>query len=131
MNISSIGSQLDSASVLPSDTGRSQASSEALPMPNLVDKLDSKSVSVPVEKELTPEALHDVLEQQVAAFNSVVKDLRASVRFEIEESDAGGYFVRVVDESGKSIKTIPMEEIVRSRERIRAEVKGLIEDSQI
>lgn len=129
MNISSIGSQLDSASVLPSDTGRVRAGIE--PLPNLVDQLDSKLVPNTVEEELAPQGVHDVLEQQVAAFNSVVKDLKAAVRFEIEESDAGGYFVRVVDESGKSIKTIPMEEIVRSRERIRAEVKGLIEDSQI
>ncbi len=127
MNISSIGSQLDSAAILSSDTGRAQASPEPPPMRNIVDELDSNAVGA----ERPPEEMQVVLEEQVAAFNSVVKELGASVRFEIEESDAGGYFVRVVDESGKSIKTIPMEEIVRSRERIRAEVKGLIEDSQI
>ena len=72
----------------------------------------------------------EYLQNEVDTVNKMVNQLQIPLNFSVEVSDNGDYFVRILDEAGKEVKVIPSEKFVQTRERIHAEIKGLIEDSQ-
>jgi uncharacterized FlaG/YvyC family protein len=118
MNVSSVSSQLDAIIA-----GSAPATSSPKPAP-AAPAVSELSIARAEGRE------REYLEEQVSAINGVVDEMGAPVRFDVEVSEVGDFFVRVVNEQGEQIKTIPTETLVHTRERIRAEVKGLIEDSQ-
>jgi uncharacterized FlaG/YvyC family protein len=123
LSVSSISLQLDSivASHAISSSVRPAGSSSTAPSRVELRALD-QARAMGQEKQY--------LEGEVSKVNELVRSVDAPVKFAVEISGTGDYFVRVYDAAGKEVKTIPTETFVETRERIHAEVKGLIEDSQ-
>ena len=72
----------------------------------------------------------EYLTAQAENMNQFVKELDLNINFNIEVSKTGEYLVQVLDENNNVIKTIPVEAFVEAREKIKIQVKGLLEDSQ-
>ena len=72
----------------------------------------------------------EYLDSLSSVVNVYLEDLGVSVSFKIEASDFGGYVVKVVDEQGNVLKTIPGEKFVETHEKIKEQIKGLVEDSK-
>lgn len=63
--------------------------------------------------------------------NSVVSELGVSVTYKIKQSDSGSYFVEVRDRfSGHVVKTIPPENLVNLKEKLKEELKGILVDDR-
>jgi uncharacterized FlaG/YvyC family protein len=69
------------------------------------------------------------LQEEVEVINQLTNDMSIPLNFSVEISDKGDYFIRILDEAGKEVKVIPSEKFVQTRDKIYAEIKGLIEDS--
>jgi uncharacterized FlaG/YvyC family protein len=98
-----------------------------VPPPEKVDPVSSELKALLEARAEGNEETH--LRQKVEPLNDVVKELGIEVTFSVEVSEAGNYFVRVLDENGEEVKTIPGESFVETRERIRENIKGILEDS--
>lgn len=71
----------------------------------------------------------EYLTAQAENMNRFVKELELDIKFKVEVSESGYFKVSVLDEDNKVIKTIPGEAFVETREKIRTQIKGLLEDS--
>jgi len=71
----------------------------------------------------------EYLSVQTDQMNRFVKELDLDIKFKVNISDDGYYTVQVLDDKGEVVKTIPGEAFVETRERIKTQVKGLLEDS--
>lgn len=69
----------------------------------------------------------EYLEKNTEAMNLFFGEINLNVNFSIESTDRG-YIVRVLDENGEVVKTIPSEQVVQTRQRIREMIKGIFED---
>ena len=72
----------------------------------------------------------EYLQNQAEQMNRFVQELELDIKFKINISETGNYLVQVLDDDGDVIKTIPGEAFVETREKIKIQVKGLLEDSQ-
>lgn len=72
----------------------------------------------------------EFLSEKADAMNEFLMDIDVKISYKIEALEVGGYAVSIVDDSGKVIKTIPGEQFIETRSKIRDEIKGLIEDSK-
>jgi len=72
----------------------------------------------------------EYLTVQTENMNRFVKELELDINFKVEISENGTYLVQVLDDNGDIVKTIPGEAFAETREKIKTQVKGLIEDSQ-
>lgn len=72
----------------------------------------------------------EYLSSQADQMNRFVKELELDIKFKVEISETGNYLVQVLDDKGDVVKTIPGEAFVETREKIKIQIKGLLEDSQ-
>lgn len=122
INAASAGVQLDQ--IVESSAPQAQT-------PPPPEKVDVVSVEVQAFREAKAAGNEEIhLREKVEPLNEVVKELGVEVTFSVEVSEAGDYFVRVLDENGVEVKTIPGESFVETRERIRENIKGILEDSK-
>lgn len=122
MEISAISAQLDQ--IVASATPVVSSSNSGPSTPSLPDE-----VAAFREAEANGQG-RAFLQEHVNETNEAIRDLKLDVHFSIEVSASGGYFVRVTDQDGNEVKTIPSESFLETRERIRADIKGIIEDSK-
>jgi|SaaInlStandDraft_1057018.scaffolds.fasta_scaffold14915_2 uncharacterized FlaG/YvyC family protein len=101
---------------------------KAPPPPQKVETVSPEVQALHEARAAGNEEAH--LRSKVEPLNEVVSELGVDVTFSVEVSEAGDYFVRVLDEDGEEVKTIPGESFVETRERIRENIKGILEDSK-
>lgn len=124
LNIASLEGQL--TEIVQNSTSGSASTSEtveietAAPNPELVRLLDAREAG----KE------GEYLTAQTENMNRFVKEIELDIKFKVEISENGSYLVQVLDDKGDVVKTIPGEAFAETREKIKTQVKGLIEDSQ-
>ncbi|MBF0245290.1 MAG: flagellar protein FlaG [Planctomycetes bacterium] len=72
------------------------------------------------------------LEDLAGQMNQVVNELGISIRYKIQLTDSGQYYVEVRDRySGQLVKTIPPENLVNLKEKLQNEFKGGLVNERI
>lgn len=123
------GQQLSAIVHGSSGPGVSNANTESTPVSSEVPPLPrAENSAFHMAREQGQEK--EYLQKEVDTVNEMVSEIQAPLNFSVEITDNGDYYVRILDEAGKEVKVIPSEEFVQTRDRIHAEIKGLIEDSQ-
>lgn len=132
MEINSLESQL--TNIVNSTPPISQANnqtpdqSKEIPVSGIEEAVDIVSQELEVFNTLKNEGRElEYLENNTEAMNIFFKEINLNVNFKIESSEVG-YIVKVVNENGEVIKTIPGEQVVQTRQNIREMIKGIFED---
>lgn len=106
-----------------------QNSTETLPKVEKVDLPEQSQEYIRLMEARDAGKEGEYLSAQTENMNRFVKELDLDIKFKVEVSESGYFKVTVLDEDNKVIKTIPGEAFVETREKIRTQIKGLLEDS--